>query len=104
MTDEEIRDLVKECGLDWQRGHMPLFDGDKTNRYEVLINAAVARAPTPVMRILAGAAFLPQNRDRPLGELRAAAEIIFGTEAIEAAMLSMRPNVEANRPETAAQE
>jgi hypothetical protein len=25
MTDEQMRDLVKECGLDWHRGYMPLF-------------------------------------------------------------------------------
>jgi hypothetical protein len=37
MTDEQMRDLVKECGLDWQRGYMSLFDGDPTNRYAVLI-------------------------------------------------------------------
>ncbi len=42
MTDEQKRDLVKECGLDWQRGYMPLFDDDPTNRYAVLIDAAVA--------------------------------------------------------------
>ena len=35
MTDEQMRDLVKDCGLDWQRGYMPLFDGDPTNRYAV---------------------------------------------------------------------
>lgn len=39
LTDEQMRDLVKECGLDWQRGYMPLFDGDPTNRYAVLIEA-----------------------------------------------------------------
>jgi len=39
MTDEQMRDLVKECGLDWHRGYMPLFDGDPTNRYAVLIEA-----------------------------------------------------------------
>jgi len=42
MTDEQMRDLVKECGLDWQRGYMPLFDGDPTNRYAVLIEAVEA--------------------------------------------------------------
>ena len=42
MTDEQMRDLVKECGLDWQRGYMPLFDGDPTNRYAVLIKAVEA--------------------------------------------------------------
>lgn len=40
LTDEQMRYLVKECGLDWQRGYMPLFDGDPTNRYAVLIEAA----------------------------------------------------------------
>jgi hypothetical protein len=39
MTDEQMRDLVKECGLDWQRGYMPLFADDPTNRYAVLIEA-----------------------------------------------------------------
>jgi hypothetical protein len=42
MTDEQMRDLVKECGLDWQRGYMPFLDGYPTNRYAVLIVAAVA--------------------------------------------------------------
>ena len=42
MTDEQMRDLVKECGLDWQRGYVALFDGDDTNRYAVLICAAMA--------------------------------------------------------------
>lgn len=42
MTDEEMQDLAKECGLDWQRGYMPLFDDDPTNRYAVLIEAAIA--------------------------------------------------------------
>ena len=40
-TRDEVRDLVKECGLDWQRGFAPLFDGDDTNRYEVLVRAAI---------------------------------------------------------------
>jgi len=40
MPEEQMRDLVKECGLDWHRGYMPLFDGDPTNRYAVLIEAA----------------------------------------------------------------
>ena len=42
MTDEQMQDLVTECGLDWHRGYMPLFDGDPTNRYAVLIEATVA--------------------------------------------------------------
>jgi hypothetical protein len=41
MTDEQMRELVKECGLDWHRGYMPLFDGDPTNRYAVLIEAVI---------------------------------------------------------------
>jgi hypothetical protein len=44
LSDEQMRDLVKECGLDWQRGYMPLFDGDPTNRYAVLIEAAIEAA------------------------------------------------------------
>lgn len=39
MNEEQMRHLVKECGLDWRRGYMPLFDGDPTNRYAVLIEA-----------------------------------------------------------------
>ncbi len=34
---DAIRDLVKECGLDWHRGFAPLFPGDETNRYAVLV-------------------------------------------------------------------
>ena len=37
LTDEQMRDLVKDCGLDWHRGYAPLFAGDETNRYAVLI-------------------------------------------------------------------
>ncbi len=44
LTDEQMQALVKECGLDWQRGYMPLFDDDPTNRYAVLIEAAVEQA------------------------------------------------------------
>jgi len=43
LTDAEIRDLVKECGLDWHRGFYPLFDGDETNRFAVLVQAAEAK-------------------------------------------------------------
>lgn len=43
LTDEQARDLVKECGLDWQRGYMPLFGSDPTNRYEVLIREVERR-------------------------------------------------------------
>lgn len=42
MTPEQMRELVKECGLDWQRGYMPLFEGDTINRFAVLIAAATS--------------------------------------------------------------
>ena len=45
LSDEQMRDLVKECGLDWRQGDMPLFPGDTTNRYAVLIEAVRAQAP-----------------------------------------------------------
>jgi hypothetical protein len=44
MTEDQVRELVKECGLDWHRGYMPLFDGDPTNRYAVLVEAARTKA------------------------------------------------------------
>lgn len=43
MTLGEMRVLVKECGLDWHRGFVPLCDGDPTNRYAVLIDAVAAK-------------------------------------------------------------
>lgn len=43
MTLDEMRGLVKECGLDWNRGFVPLFGGDPTNRYVVLIDAVAAK-------------------------------------------------------------
>lgn len=49
LSDEQIRDLVKECGLDWHRGFAPLFDGDETNRYAVLARA-IERAVTERLR------------------------------------------------------
>ena len=42
MTYDQMRSLIKSCGLDWHRGYMPLFDGDTTNRYVVLIEAVEA--------------------------------------------------------------
>ena len=42
LTEEQRRDLVKECGLDWQRGYLPLLEGDPTNRYAVLVEAVEA--------------------------------------------------------------
>lgn len=42
MKDERVIELVKECGLDWRRGFVPLFDGDPTNRYAVLVEAVAA--------------------------------------------------------------
>ena len=50
MTDEEVIDLVRECGLDWHKGFMPLFDDDPTNRFAVLVSAVEAFhgiLPTP---------------------------------------------------------
>ena len=44
LTDEQIRDLAKESGLDWHRGYMPLFANDPTNRYEVFARAVLAAA------------------------------------------------------------
>jgi hypothetical protein len=44
MTEDQVREMVKECGLDWQRGYMPMFDGDPTNRYAALVNAARTNA------------------------------------------------------------
>ncbi len=41
MTNEQMRDIVKECGLDWNKGYIPIFDGDPTNRYAVLIEVVV---------------------------------------------------------------
>ena len=40
MSPDQMQALVRECGLDWQRGYVPLFDGDPTNRYAILIEAA----------------------------------------------------------------
>ena len=37
MTEDKMRELVKECGLDWEKGYFPLFEGDTTNRFAVLI-------------------------------------------------------------------
>ncbi len=37
ITDDQIRELVEECGLDWHRGFHPLYPGDTTNRYAVLV-------------------------------------------------------------------
>ena len=42
MTDEAVIDLVEECGLDWHKGFMPLFDDDPTNRFAVLVRAVEA--------------------------------------------------------------
>jgi hypothetical protein len=44
VSEEQMYNLVKECGLDWHRGFMPLFDGDPTNRYVVLIEAVMQYA------------------------------------------------------------
>jgi hypothetical protein len=58
LTDERMQELVKECGLDWQRGYMPLFDDDPTNRYAVLIEAAVEQATADLREKLAKAEVL----------------------------------------------
>jgi len=42
MTNEQMQKLVKGCGLDWSSGYFPLFDGDTTNRYAVLIETVTA--------------------------------------------------------------
>jgi len=42
MTDEQMRDLVKDCGFDWHSGYMPLFDDCPTNRFAVLIESVEA--------------------------------------------------------------
>ena len=39
MTLDSVVDLVGECGLDWHKGFEPLFDGDPTNRFSVLVEA-----------------------------------------------------------------
>ena len=43
MTHEEVIDLVRECGLDWHKGFVPLFDSDPTNRFAVLVRAVEDR-------------------------------------------------------------
>ena len=40
LTDDEIRDLVRECGLDWQRGFVV---DNESNRYEELASAIERR-------------------------------------------------------------
>ncbi len=37
MTDDQIHELVEECGLPWRQGFVSLFPGDTTNRYAVLV-------------------------------------------------------------------
>jgi Lar family restriction alleviation protein len=37
LREDSMRELVKDCGLDWHRGYAPIFAGDETNRYAVLI-------------------------------------------------------------------
>lgn len=56
MNEEQMRDLVKECDLDWQRGYVALFEGDDTNRYAVLIAATVAAERERIADLLAGCA------------------------------------------------
>ena len=40
MNEDRMRELVKDADLDWQRGYM--LGEDETNRFRVLILAAVA--------------------------------------------------------------
>jgi hypothetical protein len=42
MNNEQMKTLVKDCGLEWRHGYWPLYPGDPTNRYEVLIEAVQA--------------------------------------------------------------
>ena len=42
MTLDSVIELVKECGLDWHRGFVPLFADDPTNRFAVLVEAVEA--------------------------------------------------------------
>ena len=63
VTRDQIRDMVKECGIDWHRGFVPLFDGDDTNRYEILVREVIDRYAAPQA----------QQHDcerRPYGDLR----------------------------------
>jgi len=39
-SEEQMENLVRECGLDWDRGFLPSFIEDDTNRYVRLIEAA----------------------------------------------------------------
>ena len=59
MTDEQMRDLVQECGLDWQSGYIRLFPGDPTNRYAVLIKAARGEADRWMIARRAASHFIP---------------------------------------------
>ena len=43
LSLDEIIALVRECGLDWHAGFMPLFRGDITNRFAVLVQAVETR-------------------------------------------------------------
>jgi hypothetical protein len=73
MTEDQVREMVKGCGLDWQRGYMPLFDGDPTNRYAVLVNAARTNALQTAARWV----------DEEVGR---AAQEGWGVEALQALM------------------
>jgi hypothetical protein len=83
-TRDQIRELVKESGLDWHRGFVSLFDGDDTNRYEVLVRAALAaqaeaHAATKAekLRQLVAYAELETERDALRAELAAEKAEVF---------------------------
>jgi hypothetical protein len=42
LTEDQKYKLVQSCGLYWNSGYMPMFSGDKTNRFSVLIEAVEA--------------------------------------------------------------
>jgi hypothetical protein len=43
MSEEQMRNGVKDCVVETlQSGYPPVFEGDPTNRYAVLIESAVA--------------------------------------------------------------
>lgn len=41
MTEDEMRDLVNQCGLDWQRGYKQYYYNPPRHRYRDLIEATI---------------------------------------------------------------
>jgi len=76
MTDDQIRDLVKDADLDWQRGYTPLFDGDDTNRYAVLVRAALEAQAGEIERLKAATQLC--DKHAPSGGTRGACVICSG--------------------------